>query len=112
MLKRNSFIKQISSKIQKKFFFNFNFSKKSKLFAGKETSLILHPELAVEINDNNESNKLKINNRKKYEDYDKENDKNLIIDENVEFLTLDSNGIFNKKLFIVLTSKINFLLDN
>ena len=92
MLKRNPFIKHLSLKIQKKYFLNFDFFKKPKIFGEKNTSLILHPELAVaaeKINDFNSTNtKEKINTR----NFDKENDKNLIIDDKLDFLILDSNG--------------------
>lgn len=92
MLKRNPLIKHLSFKIQNKFLSNFNIFKKPKIFAGKETGLILHPELAVEINDNNDPKRMNRNKRKDYNNYDKENDRNIIIDNNLDFLKLDSNG--------------------
>lgn len=95
MLIRNLTIKHINIKFQKKFFFSFNAFKQSKIFVGKETSLILHPELAVDINDKNNPNKIKIENIGEYENNDKEYDKNLVIDDNLDFLQLDANGIIN-----------------
>ena len=89
MLLRKSFIRYINLKYSKKNFFQFNFIQKTNIFREKNTTLIIHPEFSSNTNNSPTENYDKI-----IFNQENENNKtdNFILDDNLDFIKLDSNG--------------------
>jgi len=92
MFIRNSFLNHFNLKLQKKSLFILNLFKPPKIFREKNTNLILHPELAFKMDEEKKINSIESNPKLINEQFQRENFKNLVFDENLDFLKLDSKG--------------------
>lgn len=94
MHNKKHFLRFSLIRFQRKQFFQFNFLTKTKIFGNKETSLILHPELAVKESEIIGMNKDFFNKNFNQESLDENKKDKIILDENLDFIKLDANGIF------------------